>query len=203
MRCRWQRIIPHNPKKVFPMSSLLSLWLPILLSAGFVFLLSGVIHMALPWHKGDFKKVPDEAKVRDALRPFAIPSGDYMAPMCEGGNYNSPEFKAKLDAGPNLMMTVLPSGQGNMGAMFVQWFVYLIVVGIFVAYVAVHALPGDPTSRAVFRLVGTVSFLAYAAAQWPQSIWLRKSWCSTVKFTIDGLLYALVTAGTFAWLWPE
>ena len=45
---------------------MLSLWLPILLSAVFVFLLSAVIHMALPWHKNDFKKMPDEDKIRAA-----------------------------------------------------------------------------------------------------------------------------------------
>ncbi|MCC6415177.1 MAG: hypothetical protein IT582_04635 [Opitutaceae bacterium] len=192
--------IKPTPTEIHPM---LALWLPILLSAVFVFILSGVIHMALPWHKGDLKAVPDEAKVRDALRPFNIPPGDYMTPMCGDGNYNSPEFKAKLDAGPNAIMTVLPNGQGSMGATFVQWFAFLLVVGICTAYVAVHALPVDATGRAIFRLVGTVSFLAYAAAQWPQSIWMRKSWCTTIKHTIDGLLYALVTGGTFAWLWPE
>ena len=182
---------------------MLSLWLPILLSAVFVFVLSGVLHMALPWHKNDFKKVPDEDKVRDALRPFTVPPGDYMMPICEGGNYNSPEFKAKLDAGPNLLMTVLPNGQGNMSATFVQWFVFLLVVGIFTAYVAFHTVPVNATYLGIFRIVGAVSFLAYAAAQWPQSIWMRRSWCTTVKCTIDGLLYGLVTAGTFAWLWPQ
>ncbi|MCF7688691.1 MAG: hypothetical protein K9M98_14585 [Cephaloticoccus sp.] len=180
-----------------------SLWLPILLSAVFVFILSGVLHMALPWHKNDFKKVPDEDKLRDVLRPLNVPPGDYTTPMCEGGNYYSPEFKAKIDAGPNVLMTVLPNGQCSMGLTFVQWFVFLIVIGIFTSYVAMHAVPAEASARAVFRLVGAVSFLAYAGAQWPQSIWMRRSWCSTIKHTIDGLLYALVTAATFAWLWPE
>jgi hypothetical protein len=182
---------------------MLYLWLPILLSAVFVFILSGIIHMALPWHKNDFKKVPDEDKVRDALRPFNIPPGDYMMPLCEGGNYNTPEYKAKLDAGPNLLTTVLPNGQGNMGATFVQWFVFLLVVSSLTAYVTLHAVPGDAPRPMLFRCVALVSFLAYAAAQWPQSIWMRRSWSTTVKCTIDGLVYALVTAGTFAWLWPR
>lgn len=179
------------------------LWLPILLSAVFVFILSGVIHMVLPWHKNDFKKLPDEDKVRDAVRPFNVPPGDYMAPSCEGKDFNSPEFKAKLDAGPNLIMTVMPNGQYSMGLTFVQWFIFLLVISTLTAYVALHALPGDAPARMLFRCVAVVSFLAYAGAQWPQSIWMRRSWCSTVKHTIDGLLYALVTAATFAWLWPE
>jgi len=185
------------------MSAVLSLWLPILLSAVFVFVLSGVLHMALPWHKNDYRPAPDEDKVRDALRPFDVPPGDYMLPACNDGNYNTPEFKAKLDAGPNWIVTVLPKGQGAMGLTFVQWLIFLVVVSFFIAYVAAHAVPAGTHYLGVFRIVGTVAFLAYAAAQWPQSIWMRKSWCSTVKHTIDGLLYGLVTAGTFAWLWPE
>lgn len=185
------------------MSFILYLWLPILLSAVFVFILSGILHMALPWHKNDFKKLPAEDAVRDALRPFNVPPGDYMTPSCGNGDYNSSEFKAKLAAGPNVMMTVMPNGPGNMGATFVQWFVYLLALGTFIAYIAVHALPGDAPARMVFRIVAAITFLAYAAAQWPQSIWMRRSWSSTIKHTVDGLLYGLVTGATFAWLWPE
>ena len=185
------------------MSFLLYLWLPIVLSAVFVFLLSGLLHMALPWHKHDFKKLPNEDAVRDALRPFNVPPGDYMTPSCENGDYNSPEFKAKIDAGPNVVMTVMPSGQCSMAPMFIQWTIFLLLVGTFTAYIAVIALPGDAPARMVFRTVAAVSFLAYAAAQWPQSIWLRRSWSSTIKFTVDGLLYGLVTGATFAWFWPE
>lgn len=182
---------------------MLSLWLPILLSAVFVFVLSALIHMALPWHKNDFRKLPDEDKIRAALRPFDVPPGDYMLPMCEGGNYNSPEYIAKLEEGPNQIVTVLPKGCGSMGGTFVQWFVYLVLVSGFTAYVAWHAVPANATDLGVFRIVGAVAFLAHAAAFWPQSIWYRRSWSITVKSTIDGLAYALVTAGTFAWLWPR
>ncbi|MBA4137310.1 MAG: hypothetical protein C0518_08345 [Opitutus sp.] len=182
---------------------MLSFWLPILLSAVFVFVLSGILHMALPWHKNDFKKMPDEDGIRGALKPFDVPPGDYMMPMCEGGNYNSPEYKAKLEAGPNWMVTALPKGCGSMGLTFVQWFTYLVVISFFVAYVAHVAVPAGAHYLGVFRMVGAVAFLAYAGAEWPHSIWFRRKWSSTLKCTIDGLLYALVTAGTFAWLWPR
>ena len=180
-----------------------ALWLPILLSAVFVFVLSGILHMALPWHKNDFKKLPDEEGIRGALKPFPIPPGDYMVPMCEGGNYNSPEYKKKLEEGPVQILTVLPNACTSMGPTFLQWFVFLLVISFFTAYVTLHAVPANAHYLAVFRIAGAVAFLAYAGAQWPQSIWMRKSWCSTVKFTIDGLAYGLVTAGTFAWLWPR
>ena len=182
---------------------MLSLWLPILLSAVFVFVLSAVIHMALPWHKNDFKTMPDEDKIRAALRPFNVPPGDYILPACAGGNYNSPEYKAKVEEGPNQIVTVLPKGSSSMGSIFVQWFVYLVIVGIFTAYVAYHTLPPSAHYLAVFRVVGAVAFIAHAAALWPQSIWFRRSWTTTMKSTIDGLAYALVTAGTFGWLWPR
>ena len=63
-----------------PISSLL---LPILLSAAFVFVVSSIIHMLLPYHKGDYKKVPDEAGVMDALRPFNLAPGDYSVPRAD------------------------------------------------------------------------------------------------------------------------
>ena len=182
---------------------MISLWLPIVLSAVFVFVLSSVIHMALPWHKNDFKKLPDEDKVRAALKPFDVPPGDYMMPLCEGGNYNSPDYQAKLADGPNWLLTALPKGSTSMGPTFVQWFAYLLAVGFFTAYIALHAVPAGAHYLAVFRVVGAVAFLAHAAALWPQSIWFRRQWSTTVKCTIDGLAYALVTAGTFAWLWPR
>src|SRR5438132_10148478 len=62
------------------MVSLLSLWLPILVSAVIVFLASSVIHMAPLWHKNDFPKAPREAELLAALRPLAIPPGDYFIP---------------------------------------------------------------------------------------------------------------------------
>ena len=180
-----------------------SLWLPILLSAAFVFVLSAFIHMALPWHKSDFKKLPEEEKIRAALRPFDVPPGDYIMPACPDRNYNSPEHTAKLAEGPNQLLTVLPKGASSMGPTFVQWFVYLVIVSFFTAYIAYHAIPAGAHYLAVFRIVGAVAFLAHGAALWPQSIWFRRGWGYTVKSTIDGLAYALVTAGTFGWLWPR
>jgi hypothetical protein len=35
------------------------------------------------------------------------------------------------------------------------------------------------------------------------SIWYSRAWINTIKSTIDGLIYALLTAGTFGWLWPR
>ena len=41
------------------MTAVTALWLPILVSAVLVFVASSVIHMATPWHAGDYRSVPD------------------------------------------------------------------------------------------------------------------------------------------------
>jgi hypothetical protein len=47
------------------------------------------------------------------------------------------------------------------------------------------------------------AFLSYAVALWQMSIWYKRAWSTTIKSTFDGLIYALLTAGTFGWLWPK
>jgi hypothetical protein len=51
-----------------------ALWLPIVLSAVAVFLLSFVIHMVLPVHRGDLSKIPNEDAVLDFLRAANLPA---------------------------------------------------------------------------------------------------------------------------------
>ncbi len=186
------------------MTGMSALWLPILLSAVAVFVASSLIHMVLPWHKNDFGKVPDEEKMRAAVRPLAIPPGEYCVPHpASMDEMKSPEFKAKQNEGPVMFLTVLPTGNPGMGPYLVQWFVYTVVVGILVAYVTSRALPaGEPYLR-VFQIGGATAFIAYTVASWPQSIWYRRPWSTTIKMTIDGLVYALLTAGMFGWLWPR
>jgi len=101
------------------------------------------------------------------------------------------------------VMTVLPNGPMGMGKNLTQWFLYSVVVGVFGAYVAGRALPPGAAYLSVFRFVGVTAFLAYAAALWQMSIWYRRAWITTIKATVDGLIYGLLTAGTFGWLWPH
>jgi len=185
------------------MTELLALWLPILLSSVIVFIVSFIVHTAPLWHKGDFPKMPDEDKVADALRPLAIPPGEYMIPRASGSKeMRSPEFAEKLKKGPVMMLKVWPNGPMSMTKSLVFWFVYSIVVGIFAAYVAGRALPTGAEYLHVFRFTGTVSFVGYSIALWQNSIWYGRSWGMAIKTTVDGLIYALLTAGTFGWLWP-
>ena len=186
------------------MTGLSVLWLPILLSAVIVFVASSLIHMATPWHKSDYPQVPNEDRVMDALRPLTIPPGDYMIPRpASREEMRSPQFAEKFKRGPVVVLTVMPPGPMTMGKSLVLWFVYCAVVGVFAAYVAGRALqPGAPYLQ-VFRFAGATAFIGYSLALWQMSIWYRRAWSTTVKTTVDGLIYALLTAGTFGWLWPR
>jgi hypothetical protein len=186
------------------MTVVAALWLPILLSAVFVFLASSVIHMASPWHKSDYPKMPDEDGVMNALRPFSIPPGDYMTPRPSSReDLRSAAFAEKMNRGPIVVMTVMPSGPMSMGRNFAMWFTYVVAVGVFAAYVAGHAVPFGGATRQVIRFAGLTAFIGYAAALWQLSIWYRRAWTTTIKATVDGAIYAALTAATFAWLWPR
>ncbi len=186
------------------MVGLRALWLPIVLSAVIVFVVSSIVHMVLPWHKGDFPKLPEEDKLLDALRPFNLAPGDYMLPLPNDmADMRSEAFREKLNRGPKVVMTVMPNGADGMGRGLVLWFLYSLVISLFSAYVAGHALPARASYLEVFRFAGATAFLAYALALWQMSIWYRRKWSLTIKATIDGLIYACLTAGTFGWLWPR
>ena len=186
------------------MTALSALLVPIVLSAVIVFVASSIIHMVLPWHKSDYPKVPNEDRVREALRPLAIPPGDYMIPRASSmQDMKSSEFMAKMNEGPVMVVTVMPNGPWAMGKNLGQWFVYSIVVGLFAAYVAGTALPPGAPYLRVFQLVGVTAFMGYALALWQLSIWYRRDWMTTIKSNVDGLIYGLLTAGTFGWLWPR
>jgi len=185
------------------MISLTALWLPILLSAVIVFVVSSIIHMVFTYHQTDFGKVPAEDDVMDALRKFDIPPGDYVIP-CAGSPkaMGSPEFIAKIKKGPVAFMTVMQSGRPSMTGSLVQWFIYSIVVGVFAAYLTGRALGPGESYLQVFRFAGCTAFAGYGLALLQNSIWYKRSWSATLKSIFDGLLYALLTAGTFGWLWP-
>ena len=186
------------------MTGLSALWLPILVSAVIVFVASSVIHMVLPWHKSDYPKLPNEDQVMNALRPLAIPPGDYMIPRPDSAaEMRSPAFLEKVKKGPVMVFTVMPGGDLTMKRELTLWFLYGAVVSAFAAYIAGRALPAGAAYLQVFRFAGATAFIGYSAALWQMSIWYKRSWLTTFKSTVDGLVYALLTAGVFGWLWPR
>lgn len=186
------------------MTEMTMLWLPILLSAVVVFVASSIIHMASPWHKGDYPRVPDEDRLRAAVGPLDIPPGDYMVPRpMVRADMGTPEFKEKVAKGPNLILTVLPNGPWTMSRNLILWFLYTTAVSAFAACAAaLTQLPGGD-DHAVFHIVALTAFVGYAVALWQMSIWYRRAWSTTIKATVDGAIYALLTAYIFVWLWPS
>lgn len=183
------------------MEFLTTLWLPIVLSAVFVFIISSVIHMVLGYHASDYKQLSNEDQVMDALRDLNIPSGHYAVPKPQSmKDFNTPEFKAKMAKGPNMMITVRKPGM-SLGSNLLQWFAFLLLVNIFVAYVANHTIQPGADYLTVHRLVGCVAFMGYGLALFQDAIWGGKSWGATWKMLFDALVYGLVTGGTFGWLW--
>lgn len=186
------------------MVPLSALWLPVLVSAALVFVASSVIHMVLRYHDADYQPVPGEDDVQAALRRFNLTPGDYMLP-CAGGpkDLQSQAFLDKMRRGPVVTMTVLENRPPALGANLAMWFAYTVVVGVLCAYVAGLVLPVGVSYRLVFRVVSTIAFTAYALALWQMSIWYRRAWGSSLRSTLDGVIYALLTAGAFGWLWPR
>jgi hypothetical protein len=186
------------------MVSLASLWLPIVVSAVIVFLASWIVHMFLPHHRSDFAKLPQEDAVLDALRSMNIPTGQYLAPYANTpAQMKQPEYMEKRKRGPALFLTLATGSDPGMGKPLLQWFVYLLVISLFAAYLASDAIAAGAPYLSVFKFVGIAAFMAYGLGHAHQSIWYRQRWSTTGKYFIDGLIYALLTAGVFGWLWPR
>lgn len=186
------------------MTGLDALWLPILLSAVFVFVVSAIIHMAPLWHAKDYAPVPNQEAARASLRTLGLAPGDYMVPRTHDmKEMKTPEFQAKLTEGPQMILTVLPNVPWQMGRTLGLWFVYCLVVSLIAAYVAGRALPPAAEYLDAFRFAGTAAFLAYTVALWQMWIWYGRGTGLTAKATLDGLIYSLVTGGVFGWLWPQ
>jgi hypothetical protein len=186
------------------MVSLGSLWLPVLLSAVLVFVVSSLVHMVLKYHNRDYTRIPNEEAIRTAFRNASPPPAQYIIPYCgEMKQMQTPEMKQKFTEGPVAVVNVMRPGVPSMGRPLTQWFLFSLVVSFFIAYIASHTIPAGTRYLEVFRIVGAIGFLAYAAGTIPPSIWMGKPWKVTWKDVFDGLLYGLVTAGTFGWLWPR
>lgn len=186
------------------MVSIMSLWLPIVLSAVIVFVASSIIHMVLTYHRTDFRQVPSEDQVRDALGKIGIPPGEYMVPFAGSPKrMKEQDFIDKMTRGPVAFLTVMKSGPPSMGSNLALWFLYCVAVSIFAGYIAGRALGTGHRYLEVFRFAGCTAFIGYSVALWQNSIWYKRAWSTTLKQSFDGLVYALLTAGTFGWLWPR
>lgn len=186
------------------MGFLIDLWMPIILASVLVFMASSFIHMVLTIHKKDYSKLNGEDEILAVMRDQGIKPGDYMLPYCvEMKAMGTEEMQAKFKAGPVGFMTIMPSGMWSMGKTLSLWFLFIILINIFVAYLTNLVFTIDTDYAMIFRFVATVSLLPYALGALPNSIWRGLSWATTSRFIFDGTVYALLTASTFTWLWPS
>jgi hypothetical protein len=180
-----------------------TLWLPILVSAILVFIVSSIFWMVVRHHDSDWKGLPGEEGILDALRKARVPRGQYRFPWAEGKQMQTPEMKKKMAEGPAGFLTFWDRYDVPMGRNMIAWFVYLLAVSFLVAYLAGLVLAPGAAASPVFRFVAVAAILAYAAALVPRSIWWGQAWSVTWKEVFDGVVYGLVTALAFAWLWPR
>lgn len=179
------------------------LWLPIVLATVLCFLSGAVLHMMLPLHRKDFVKLPAEDSVLAALRGSGASPGNYMFPAPEGPqSMKDPAWLAKVEQGPVGVMTLAPPGPPAMGPSLAKQFVFHLVVSFVLAYVASRTLSAGMEYLHVFRVTGTVAMLAYIAAIFPAAIWYREPGNYVFGKVVDGFVWGLLTAGSFAGFWP-
>lgn len=179
--------------------TIMSLWLPILVSAIVTFIAGAVIWMAMPWHKKDWSKTPDEEAVRAALAK--CPPGAYSVPNCpDPAMFKDPAMQKKFIDGPQAFISVLPSGLPTMGKKLALMFALNLAVAIVCAYMLSRTVGAGADYLTVFRVTGNVAFVAYGFAYVQESIWFGRSWSMTAKTFLDALIYAVLTGGVFGWL---
>ena len=185
------------------MEFLTELWLPVVVSGFAVFILSALAWTVMPHHKKDWRGMPNEDAVLAAMRTNPPAPGQYAIPFFDPRMRDDPVLKERIAKGPNGYFTAIQSGMPSMGPMMAQSFVFYLVVSTLVAYVAWHGLRAGAEYLMVFRIAGTTAMMAYILASVPESIWFGRPWRNFGMQVIDGIVYGLVTAGIFGWLWPR
>ena len=178
--------------------TIMTLWLPVLVSTVVVFIAGAVIWMVMPWHRSDWGKTEDEEAVRAALK--GTEPGMYTLPNCPPDQFKDPAMQQKFIDGPQAYITVLPNGVPKMGGKLLMMFLYNLLVAVLCAYVVSRTLAPGTEYLQIFRIAGTVAFIAYGVAYIQESIWFGRSWSLTTKSFLDALIYAVLTGGVFGWL---
>jgi hypothetical protein len=186
------------------MISLAQLWLPILVAAIAVFAASSVIHMFVKWHNTDYLKLGNEDDVRAVIRAGHAGTGQYVIPYCsDPKEMQKPEMLQKFKEGPVGFLVLRPPCEPSMGKPLGLWFLLNLVVALLAGYLACRTLAAGSSFLQICRMVGIVTFAAYACGSAQQAIWMGKPWGSAGKEIADALIYAIVSALVFGWLWPR
>ncbi len=181
-----------------------SLWLPVVVSAVAVFIVSSIVHMVLKYHKADYKKLSDEDSVRQAVGKLGLGPGLYMMPHCaDPSQMKDPAVLKKYEEGPVGYLTVMRNGMPKLGGYLLQWFLFCFLVSFVTGYLARHTLPSDADCVMILRLTATVAFMGYGFGYIQDSIWKAIPWSNSLRGLLDAVLYAVTTGAVFCWLWPS
>ncbi len=184
------------------MVSIMDLWLPVLLSGVVVFIASALAWTVMPHHKPEWNKAPIEDEILAGIKNSNVAPGQYMFPYVEcGKDMQDPDNKARWEAGPWGSLIVFP-GLPSMGRNMGLSFVFYIFVSVVVAYVCTIGLQQGAEYMQVFQLAGVTAFAAYGLGGIPTGIWFGAPMRTFITNAFDALVYALLTAGLFGWLWP-
>ena len=185
------------------MELLIPLWLPVLLSAGAIWIVSAIVGMALPHHKRDFVGLPDEDGFMDYLRGRGIEPGNYLFPdFRDREALKSEKVEKALNEGPVGHLSVWQTPV-TMGGKLVATFVVYLVVSTLIAYLTRVALPGAASFAKVFQVAATAGVLAYCFSFIPNALWFSAYRRTIVASVFDGILYGVITGAIFAWCWPH
>ena len=179
------------------------LWLPIVLSAVIVMIGSTVVWMFLKYENAEWKAVPGEDRLREAIRKLNLAApAQYLFPHMMGSADQAATMK-KWEEGPNGVLLLIKPKKFSMGSQLAKSFIYYLVVSFFVAYVASHALARGTEYLRVFQVVGASTFMSYGLGIFSETIWFGRTWRGALKTAASALIYGCLTAGTFGWLWPR
>jgi hypothetical protein len=186
------------------MTPIMSLLLPIVVAAVAVFILSMIVHLAMPWHKSDYANVPNHDAAVAAIQSLNLAPDDYAVPnpQLPGGGKN-PDFIAEFERGPTFHMTVIPSGGMPMGKYLGSWFGFMLLISAIAGWVTGSIVPPGGNRRAVFHYSAIITACSYGFGGWTLSIWYFRKWSTAFKGTFDAILYGLATGAVFMWLWPQ
>ena len=191
------------------MDLLLSLWLPILLSAAAVWIVSTIFGMPFLHHRNDWIGLPPApaSGSEDAFMEFIRTSG------IKPGNYLFPDFRTREAMESQKVHKALKEGPVghlslwqpplSMGGKLAATFIVYLVVSTLIAYRASVALPKTADFAKVFQIVGTAGILAYSFSVIPSAIWFGAYKRTIVAGIFDGIVCGAITGAIFAWRWPH
>ena len=185
------------------MELVIPLWLPILLSAAAVWVISIMASVALPHHKQDWIGLPDENGLMDYIRRSGIKPGNYLFPDFRTREaMKSEKVEKALKEGPVGHLSVWQTPL-TMGGKMVATFIVYLVVSTLIGYLTRVALPGAAPFAKVFQVAATAGILAYCFSFIRNAVWFGSYKRTIVANVIDGIVYGLITGAIFAWRWPS